>query len=436
MANNKNFKVKNSIEATKFTDFNGTIATGANGPDGLFSTTLYTGNETSTNIVTGVDLSAGNEGMIWTKSRTSTQSWFFHDTVRGATVLLDNSTNAEETQSNSLTSFNSDGFTVNNLYVNANNENYVSFTFKSAANFFDVVTYNGSNSQQTINHSLGSAPGMVLVKCRDNNGTDWFVYHNSLTSSSHNIVFNSTGSDGGNGYWPVAPTSSQFTLKANTGAINQSGRTYVAYFFGHDTSSSSMIQCGGYTGNGSAAGPDVTLGWEPQWVMIKNRDLGSEQWHILDNVRGVATGGTDSHVSASSTGAEITSQDILEITSTGFRPMTSDDKTNGSGHPYIYVAIRKVEPKQTLDLSTGNRFSFTATGATEVIFSNPSATGTPTGFSLEVENSSAYALTWPSSIKWHGGSAPSVNAGKAVYAFITTDGGTTYFGKLAGEGIA
>jgi hypothetical protein len=170
--------------------------------------------------------------------------------------------------------------------------------------------------------------------------------------------------------------------------------------------------------------------------MIKNRDLGSEQWHIFDNVRGVATGGTDSHVSASSNGAEITSQDILEITSTGFRPMTSDDKTNGSGHPYIYVAIRKVEPKQTLDLSTGNRFSFTATGATEVIFSNPPATGTPAGFSLEVENSSAYALTWPSSIKWHGGSTPSVNAGKAVYTFITTDGGTTYFGKLAGEGIA
>jgi len=436
MANNKNFKVKNSLDTTKLPDFVATNTTGANGPDGLFSTTLYTGNETSTDIVTGVDLSAGNEGMIWTKSRTSTQSWFFHDTVRGATVLLDNSTNAEETQANSLTSFNNNGFTVNNLYVNANGENYVSFTWKSAANFFDVVTYNGSNSQQTINHNLGSAPGMVIVKCRDNNGTDWYVYHRGLTSSSHNAVFQSTGSEGGNGFWPVAPTSTEFTLKANTGAINQSGRTYVAYFFGHDTSSSSMIQCGNYTGNGSAEGAAVTLGWEPQWVMIKNYDLSSEQWHVLDSVRGVQTGGTDKHVSTSSNGAEITSQDIVEFTSTGFRPMTSDDKTNGDGHSYIYVAVRKVEPKQTLDLSTGNRFSFTATGVTEVIFSNPPATGTPTGFSLEVENSSAYALTWPSSVKWHGGSAPSVNAGKSVYAFITIDGGTTYFGKLAGEGIA
>ena len=436
MANNKNFKVKNSLEATKLPDFAGTTNSGALGPDGLFSTTLYTGNETSTNIVTGVDLSAGNEGMIWTKSRTNTQSWFFHDTVRGATVLLDNSTNAEETQSNSLKSFNSDGFTVNNTYVNANSQNYVSFTFKTAANFFDVVTYNGSNSQQTINHSLGSAPGMVLVKCRDNNGTDWYVYHNSLTSSSHNIVFNSTGSDGGNNLWPVAPTSSQFTLLGNNGAINQSGRTYVAYFFGHDTSSTSSIYCGGYTGNGSAEGAAVTLGWEPQWILIKNRDLGSENWHVMDNVRGVATGGNDPYVSPNSTNAEVTNQDLVEFTSTGFRPMTSDDRTNGSGHPYIYVAIRKVEPKQILDLSTGNRFSFTPTAATIVEFTNPPATGIPFGFSLEVENSSAYALTWPSSIKWHGGSAPTVNAGKSVYVFITTDGGTTYYGKLAGEGIA
>ena len=436
MANNKNFKVKNSLDTTKLPDFVATNTAGANGPDGLFSTTLYTGNETSTDIVTGVDLSAGNEGMIWTKSRTSTQSWFFHDTVRGATVLLDNSTNAEETQANSLTSFNNNGFTVNNLYVNANSQDYVSFTFKSAANFFDIVTYNGSNSQQTINHSLGSAPGMVIVKCRDTNGTDWYVYHNSLTSSSHNIVFQTTGSDGGNNLWPVAPTSTEFTLLGNNTAINQSGKTYVAYFFGHDTSSTGSIYCGGYTGNGSAEGAAVTLGWEPQWVMIKNRDLGSEHWHVLDNVRGVQTGGTDKHVRISTNNAEITSQDLVEFTSTGFRPMTSDDKTNGSGHPYIYVAIRKIEPKQTLDLSTGNRFSFTTTGATEVIFSNPPATGTPTGFSLEVDNSSGYALTWPSSLKWHGGSAPTVNAGKSVYAFITTDGGTTYFGKLAGEGIA
>ena len=441
MANNKNFKIKNSIDTTKLPDFVGTNATGANGPDGLFSTTLYTGTGSSNAVSTGVDLSSG-EGMVFIKRRNNSADWNLFDTVRGASSssakLLYPNTTGGEVDFSDYFNVTSTGFTAlhSGNDTNDNGSTYVAFSFKSAANFFDVVTYDGSNSQQTINHNLGSAPGMVIVKCRSNSGTDWFVYHNSLTSSSHNIVWNSTGSDGGNGYWPVAPTSSQFTLKANTGAINQSGRTYVAYFFGHDTSSSSMIQCGGYTGNGSAEGAAVTLGWEPQWIMIKNRDLSSEQWHVLDNVRGVATGGTDSHVSVSSQGQEITSQDILEFTSTGFRPMTSDDKTNGDGHPYIYVAIRKVEPKQTLDLSTGNRFSFTATGATGVIFSNPPATGTPTGFSLEVENSSGYALTWPSSIKWHGGSAPSVNAGKSVYAFITTDGGTTYFGKLAGEGIA
>ena len=91
---------------------------------------------------------------------------------------------------------------------------------------------------------------------------------------------------------------------------------------------------------------------------------------------------------------------------------------------------------QTLDLATGGTFSFTLSNATTVSFSNPPASGTATGFALEVVNTGGYALTWPSSVKWHLGAAPTATATKELYTFVTTDGGTTYYGKLAGSDIA
>ena len=90
----------------------------------------------------------------------------------------------------------------------------------------------------------------------------------------------------------------------------------------------------------------------------------------------------------------------------------------------------------TLDLSTGNTFSFTPSGATTVSFTNPPASGLAIGFTLEVINTGGYTLTWPSSVKWHLATTPTATATKEVYAFITTDGGTTYYGKKAGENLA
>lgn len=90
---------------------------------------------------------------------------------------------------------------------------------------------------------------------------------------------------------------------------------------------------------------------------------------------------------------------------------------------------------QALDLSTGNTFSFTPSGATTVSFTNPPASGTAVGFAVEI-NGDGSAITWPSSVKWDSGTAPTATASKEVYTFITTDGGTTYYGKKAGENLA
>lgn len=90
---------------------------------------------------------------------------------------------------------------------------------------------------------------------------------------------------------------------------------------------------------------------------------------------------------------------------------------------------------QTLDLSTGTYFSFTPSGATTVSFTNPPASGLAIGFSVEIIGDGS-AITWPASVKWHEATTPTATATKEIYVFITTDGGTTYYGKKAAEGLS
>ena len=92
----------------------------------------------------------------------------------------------------------------------------------------------------------------------------------------------------------------------------------------------------------------------------------------------------------------------------------------------------------TLDLTSGNVFSDAPSANVTYVFSNPPATGSAYGFTLKVTPSATVTVTWPSSVDWAGGSAPDAPASGAtnVYSFYTQDGGTTYYGFLAGAAMA
>ena len=95
----------------------------------------------------------------------------------------------------------------------------------------------------------------------------------------------------------------------------------------------------------------------------------------------------------------------------------------------------------TLDLSTGTVFSWTEnTGFSTVNFVNPPASGTAQGFTFKFTNNTGFGLTitWPTSVDWAGGTAPAspANGETSVYVFYTQDGGTTYYGFVAGEAMA
>lgn len=92
----------------------------------------------------------------------------------------------------------------------------------------------------------------------------------------------------------------------------------------------------------------------------------------------------------------------------------------------------------TLDLTTGTVFSHAPATSPTYVFSGPPATGTAYGFTLKVTPSATVTITWPASVDWPQGTAPTAPASgsTSVFVFYTQDGGTTYYGFVAGEAMA
>jgi hypothetical protein len=325
----------------------GVAAVAANYIEDVFSTYLYTGNGTSQTITNGIDLS-GKGGLTWIKERTNARVHILTDTVRGAgNALVSNSTDGNWEQGSSGCSFGSTGFSVGDgATVNSNTFNYVSWTWRKQPKYFDIQTWTGSGVNRTIAHNLGSVPGCILVKRTVTDGFAWQVYHRSLANTEY-LVLNTTAAKatGATRWNSTTPTSTEFSLGTDA-TVNNSGSTYVAYLFAHDaggfglTGTDNVISCGSYTGNGSTTGPVINLGYEPQWLMIKNAS-GANEWVILDNMRGIVTDGVDPRLFPNNSDAENTGDFQCKVSATGFQPESISAIVNTSGSTYIYIAIRR-----------------------------------------------------------------------------------------------
>ena len=93
----------------------------------------------------------------------------------------------------------------------------------------------------------------------------------------------------------------------------------------------------------------------------------------------------------------------------------------------------------TCNLENGNIQTITLNAATTFTFSNPPATGKAGSLTLIInQGTTAYAVTWPASVDWAGGSAPDLSTVSTDYVltFLTLDGGTTWRGWLSGSAFA
>ena len=344
-----------------------------------FSTYLYTGNGSTQTITNGINLS-GQGGLVWLKARTNTSggatSHALVDTVRGASSwLASEATSSANTNANLVTGFLTSGFSVGNApyWGNENAIPYVSWTFREAPNFFDVVTYTGDGvAGREIAHNLGSVPGMVIVK-RTDAAANWVVWQRSLSDPSKYLVLNLTDATATDTGGPWGPTSGGYTTNAsaftstffrvaNDLRSNASGGTYVAYVFAHDTSSTGLIQCGSFTaGSNSAAGSaTINLGWEPQWILTKNATGSSTaSWQIYDNMRGLTAARQPSYpISVALSPNTSSAESDIGIYSTNATGFVSHGGYS-PGDTIIYVAIRR-GPMRTPTLGT-SVFTPTAT---------------------------------------------------------------------------
>jgi hypothetical protein len=112
-----------------------------------------------------------------------------------------------------------------------------------------------------------------------------------------------------------------------------------------------------------------------------------------------------------------------------------------------FATVTSSSNSTTIDCEAGNVFSHTLSENTTFTFSNPPASGTAYGFSLKIvqdASASGYTITWPSSVDWPSadapvalGAPPLTSTASAVdqFVFYTHDGGTTWYGFVAGKNL-
>jgi len=356
--------------------------------DEVFSTYLYTGTGSAHTIQNGIDLTEG--GLVWTKSR-GAHNHSLHDSARGVTCLLkSNATNAQYCDSTQISAFTSNGFTVGtDGSSNTSGRDYASWTWRKAPKFFDVVTYTGDGTNyRNISHNLGTTVGHVIVKkVSGGSAAGWINWHRTF-SDYQSVFLNTTeavysgGSNGGVFGQTSGFTSTQFQLGGpdNITYHNENGSSYVAYLFAHNDgdgefgpdADQDVIKCGSYAGQSSGGTDiDVNLGFEPQWLLLKPN--ASASWYILDNMRGIATGGNSERLFPNNTNAESSTTGVA-LTPTGFTVTAGSELAYASGYDIIYMAIRRgplAEPTSATDVF--GSLAYTGNGASTREFTVGSA---------------------------------------------------------------
>jgi len=328
-------------------------------PTDYFNTKLYTGNG-GTQSITGVGF---QPDLVWQKTRNYTYSHILNDVVRGATKdIFSNGTTAEQTISNGLTSYNSDGFSVGaDLGWNASasdRNSKVAWNWKAGGSAssnsdgsitssvsastdagFSIVSFTGDGSTSaTIGHGLGQTPELIIQKRRDSSTQgDWQVAVKDVGVAYINFAnafSTSYGSNGRLNYTGMTSTTYNFGTTSNVDAVNISSATYITYCF---ASKKGFSKIGSYTGNGNADGTFVYTGFKPALIIQKNSGA-TGNWILYDNKRDVDNVANKILI-PNNDSAEAEACDV-DLLSNGFKfRAVNDASSNKSANTYIYMAF-------------------------------------------------------------------------------------------------
>ena len=326
---------------------------------------LYTGTG-ATQSITGV---GHQPDMVWNKTRT--RGGYNHnltDSIRGATkVLRPNLGNAEDTISDSLTSFDTDGFTLgadaSNGETNKSGDNYASWSWKAGTTTginntgstiqpstngysfnqtsgFSIIKYLGNlTSGAKVPHGLGVAPKMVITK-KIGAVNNWVTYHAGVNEGTNPQNYSMSlnydyAKDLASYYWNnTAPDAVNFTL-GNSNQVNDNSNYHIAYCFAEIPGYSKI---GEYFGNGNADGTFVYTGFKPAFVMVK-RDDTTDNWLIKDIKRDPFNQMAKRIFPNLSNAEDTSGGGEFDFLSNGFKNRGTNTINNASGGSYIYMAF-------------------------------------------------------------------------------------------------
>ena len=326
-------------------------------PGSFFNTVLWTGDGTAIGsggqTITGVGF---QPDMVWLKARDDTHWHNVFDAPRGATYRIFPNANTAQTASDSesLNSFNSDGFVLgSDNNVNDSGDLYVGWNWKAgttsgiagsptitptsysfnATSGFSIIAYTGTAANATLPHGLGVAPKMILQKNLADTES-WMVYHASVGATKYMVLNTTAAEDTNSTRWnDTAPDATVFSIGTDT-SVNGSGEACIAYCFAPVQGYSKM---GSYTGNGNADGPFIYTGFRPAFTICKIYSGNTNNWKMVDNKRSPFNLNTKT-LNADSDGVEST-EDNCDYTANGFKIRRNGNDVNGSGYTYIYAAF-------------------------------------------------------------------------------------------------
>jgi hypothetical protein len=322
-------------------------------PSKQFNTVLYTGNG-GTNAITGLGF---KPDLVWLKRRDSSASHQLYDSSRGTGKLLSsNNTDAEQTVSTGVNSFDTDGFTLGSAGgANASGGTFVAWCWRAnggttASNSdgsitttlqvgkgFSIGTYTGTGSNATVGHGLGAVPDFTIFRERGTAGNWVATSQKNMSSNDHNLYLqlNNAQSDGNYFQNGTAMTSTVISIGTHAD-INGSSNTYVMYNW---INVEGYQKFGTYTANGSSDfNAFVYTGFRPRLIFIKRIDS-SAHWYVYDTARETSNP-IDDYIEWSSSSAENTNYQYqkYDFLSNGFRVIGNNNIGGSNGGTYIYGA--------------------------------------------------------------------------------------------------
>ena len=318
-------------------------------PTDHFNTVLHTGNG-GTQSITGVGF---QPDWVWIKRRNGSESHALFDVIRAVTKqLASNSGDAEETVATSLTSFDSDGFSLGSYSrVNASSDTYASWNWKAGGSAssnsdgsitstvsanttagFSIVSYTGTGSVATVGHGLGAVPKMIFFKDRET-AVDWGVYAEPIgnTKEMYLSTDDAAGTNSG-AFNSTTPTSSVFTIGTSS-RYNPSSKGVIAYCF---ADVKGYLKIGSYKGNQNNDGTFIYTGFKPAFFIGK--EIISSNWYVKDNKRLASFNPANGHLYPNRDNVEEDYADF-DFLSNGIKIRHNGTDVNESGVTYIYLAF-------------------------------------------------------------------------------------------------